>query len=86
MGCVDGDNYIDMEDFQFFEQEFLSSGVEMTCICGSDVVLRVHHKTYCAGCFEAGTRFGMANAEKIKKVDKELEEIRKKIPNIEGRS
>jgi len=36
------------------------------CVCGSDALLHIGGKTYCTGCFTAGTKFGAANAEKIK--------------------
>jgi hypothetical protein len=56
----------------------------MTCTCGSNALLNINGKTYCAGCFDAGVRFGIEHAERIKAIDEELktmrEDIAKKMP------
>jgi len=51
----------------------------MRCVCGSDVLLHIGGKTYCAGCYDAGMRFGKENAEKVAHVDDELDKIRAEI-------
>lgn len=35
------------------------------CICGSDVLLHVGGKTYCAGCFHAGIDFASSEIVKM---------------------
>lgn len=52
----------------------------MRCVCGSEIHLVIGGKTYCAGCFEAGKRFGVRNVDKIRQIDDEVrkyEEIRR---------
>jgi hypothetical protein len=54
-------------------------GIEVTremnmtqCICGSTSNICIGEKIYCSGCFDAGVKFGIKNAEKIQEINKEI--------------
>ena len=47
------------------------------CACGSKTNISIGASTYCSGCFNAGVRFGLYHAEKIKQIDEELKSVLK---------